>query len=182
MKGLMRSWFGSLGAAWGVTGVVALLGFAIVRLAPMAEAALAKPLTPLQWLGLGLSLIFFGYTEGYRAFQLQFAPRVVARAFSLIERPSAVRVALAPAFAMGYFGATRKRLIVSWALTAGIVVLVKLVGLVGQPWRGIIDLGVIVALGWGAACIVVLAVQALSGRVPGVETDIPSWAEPEPTL
>lgn len=174
MKRRMRSWVGAAGAAWGIIGVIGLLTYAIARLGPVGASVLAAPLTPVEWGAVAVSLVFFGYVEGYRAFQLQFSPRVVARAFSLVENPDPLRVALAPAFAMGFFGATRKRLVVSWSLTGGIVLLVMLVRALPQPWRGIVDLGVVVALAWGAAVIMVLAVKAASGRVPGVPTDIPA--------
>lgn len=170
----MKAGWGVFGAIWGISGVVALLMYAVVRLTPIAAEALDGSLGSLHYLGILASLVFFGYTEGYRAFQKQFAPRVVARALSLLDHATVPRVVLAPAFAMGYFGATRRRMIASWLLTAGIIVLIQLVGMVAQPWRGIIDLGVVVALLWGAAAIFIFALYALGGHVPSVSKDLPA--------
>lgn len=169
---------GWLGALWGIGGVVAILLFAVVRLAPIAVEALRGPLGLLEWSAVVVSLVFFAYTEGFKAFQKQFSPRVVVRAMSLVERPDFVRVLLAPLFSMGFFGATRKRMIVSWVLTAAIIVLIRLVGALSQPWRGIIDLGVVVALLWGVFAILAFAAQALSGKLPAVSADLPSSPEP----
>lgn len=169
----MQAIVGALGTIWGLGGVLALLGTAILRLGPIGLEALRDPFGATEWTALAVSLLFFGYTEGYRAFQLQFAPRVVARAFAIYEQPSWLRVVLAPAFAMGFFGATRKRLIVSYSLSLGIVGLIALVRAVPQPWRGIVDLGVVLALAWGAVSIVVYAVQAWQGKRPSIATDIP---------
>lgn len=172
----MRALVGALGATWGILGVVGVLGYAIARLSPVAARALEGPLGAPEWIAVAASLLFFGYVEGYRAFQLQFSPRVVARAFTLLEQPTPTRVLLAPAFAMGFFGATRKRMVVSWMLALGIVLLVRGVRELAQPWRGIVDLGVVVALGWGAAAILVLAAKAVAGRLPSIATDIPQQA------
>lgn len=169
----MKENWGWLGAAWGILGVTSLLLFAVARLTPIALASMDGSWGSLHYLAVLSSLVFFGYTEGYKAFQLQFSPRVVARSLSLVSRPSRVRVLLAPAFAMGFFGATRKRMVVSWALTAGIIVLIRLVGMAPQPWRGIIDLGVVFALLWGAASILVFAARAVGGRAPMIALDLP---------
>ena len=47
----------------------------------------------------------------------------------------------------------RRGLIVAWALVIGIVALVLLVRLAPQPWRGIIDAGVVLGLGIGSLSI-----------------------------
>lgn len=174
----MSSRISALGAAWGILGVVGILGFAIVRLAPIAADALGGtyPLGSLHWLAVAASLAFFGYTEGYKAFQRQFSPRVVARGLSLLEPAPPLRLVLAPFFCMGFFGATRRRMIVSWTLTAAIVALVVGVRALPQPWRGIIDLGVVLALGWGAVAILAIAVKAVAGDRPGIAADLPEAA------
>ena len=50
---------------------------------------------------------------------------------------------------MGYFSATRERLIAIYALTAGIVVLIVIVHMLPQPWRAVLDIGVVLGLTWG---------------------------------
>ncbi len=172
----MDARWAALGAAWGITGVVGLLAFAVARLAPVAAEALAGPLDPVHWVAVAASLAFFGYTEGYRAFQRQFSPRVVARAFALLHRGTPLSVLLAPLFCMGFFGATRKRMIVSWSLTGGIVLLIAAVRALPQPWRGIVDLGVVFALVWGAVAILAFAARAALGEGPRVPADLPEPA------
>jgi len=151
---------GILGAWWGVLGVVLILSSAIYRLAGYAVEALRGPLTPLQWGALLAVLGFMAYFEGYRGFQKAFSPRVAARARYLREHPHWAHVLAAPLFCMGYFHATRRRKIVAYSLTAGIIALVLLVRLLPQPWRGIIDAGVLLGLGWGIITIAIAAVIA----------------------
>ena len=169
----MKSKLGWFGAAWGVLGVVGILLLAVTRLVPIAQQAFEHAIDLTRALAIVASLGFFGYVEGYRAFQQQFSPRVVARAFSLVEYSTLPRLVFAPLFAMGFFGATRKRIIVSWSLTFGIILLIRLVGSLSQPWRGIIDLGVVVALIWGAVAVLAFAGRAMFGSLPNVSPDLP---------
>ena len=84
---------------------------------------------------------------------------------------------LAPAYCMAFFHATKRRLVVAWIVTAGVVVLIVLVGLTPQPWRGIIDAGVIVGLGYGVVSILLFIVWAVSGRVPLGPPEVPEATE-----
>jgi len=153
---------GAFGAAWGVGGVGLLLGGAVYRLAPMAVVALSDPLGALQWAFLVVWVVFMAVTEGYFGFQRSFSPRVAARARYLAEHPDVLRSFLAPLFCMGYFHATRRLQVKSVLLTVGIVVLVLTVRLVPQPWRGIVDLGVVLGLAWGLVAIGVFTVRAFA--------------------
>ena len=63
---------------------------------------------------------------------------------------------------MGYFHARRRTRITAIALTLGIVVLVILVSLCPQPWRGIIDFGVVLGLAWGWLSFAIYSVLALT--------------------
>lgn len=164
---------GTLGAVWGVAGVVWLLGHAVVRLVPRAWEALSSPLTPVQWAGLVLVVLFMAYTEGYKGFQKAFSPRVVARAVWLRDHPRAWLVLLAPVFCMGMVHATRKRLAVSWGITLMVVLLILGVRQLPHPWRGIVDAGVVVGLSWGVLAILGWAVPALRGRALPVPPDVP---------
>ncbi len=155
---------GRIGALWGVVGVSALIGWAIWRLAPVAAEAWHMPWGWLEWAVAVPWLLFMLVGEGYRGFQQGFAPRVAARARYLRDHPRVWHVLLAPAFCMGFFHATRKRMIVSWAVTAGIVLLIVLVRLLPQPWRGIVDLGVVAGLAWGLVAIVLFALHALTAQ------------------
>jgi hypothetical protein len=74
---------------------------------------------------------------------------------------------------MGFFHATHRRMITSYTLTGGIVVLIILVRMTPQPWRGIIDLGVVLGLVWGMLAIVLFAIRALASRRFDFATDLP---------
>jgi hypothetical protein len=156
-----RSMLGTIGALWGLAGVLLLLASAAFRLAPLARDAFSYPFTWLHWTSLVLIVLGMAYMEGYKGFQQAFSPRTAARARYLRQNPRILHVALAPFFCMGYFHATRRRKITSIALTSGIIVLIILVRFVEQPWRGIIDAGVVVGLVWGIVSLVVFSVQAL---------------------
>jgi len=165
---------GQVGRAWGLLGVLVLLGQAIYRLGALALAALRSPLGPWQWAVLAAWTAAMVYGEGVRGFQRGFSPRVVARAWYLARHPHPVHVPLAPLYAMGLVHATRKRLVTSWALTTTMIGLVILMRFVSQPLRGIIDAGVVAGLIWGAVAILVFALRGALGRPPGVALDLPS--------
>jgi hypothetical protein len=153
---------GVFGAFWGLAGVALLLGSAIYRLTPLAIDAFTYDWSWYHWLSFALMLFFMAYAEGYRAFQLGFSPRVAARARHLRDHPNALYAVLAPLFCMAYFHAPKRRQIVSISVTAGIIVLVILVRLLEQPWRGIIDGSVVVGLAWGLVSLIVFGYQAVT--------------------
>jgi hypothetical protein len=170
---------GVAAAAWGLLGVTALLGQAIWRLTPPAIEAFARHrLTPTQWVAAAGAVVFMGFFEGYKGFQRGFSPRVVKRALHLARHPRPLHVALAPLFSMGLLHASRKRLVVSWSIVVAVLAAVALVRHVAQPWRGIIDAGVVVGLAWGLAAVVAFALRAAAGRPPAVPADLPSAPEP----
>lgn len=143
----------TLGFFWGVGGVVLLLAFAIWRLAPMALALDGAAMDPVHWAALLFSVAYMAYAEGYRGFHQGFAPRVVARARRLRDDPRPAHVAAAPLYCMGFVHATRRRRLLSIGLTAMIVGFVLAVRLLPQPWRGILDAGVVAGLSIGVCSI-----------------------------
>jgi hypothetical protein len=145
----MKRAIGVLGAIWGTVGVSFLLTFAIYRLTPKAIHAYEQGLSGAQWAITAAVVIFMAYSEGYRGFQTRFSPRTAARIRYLYERPSVVHSLSGPVFAMGFFHANRRTKIIAYGLTVGIIVLVTLVHMLDQPWRGIVDAGVVVGLAWG---------------------------------
>ena len=160
---------GLLIATWGVLGVCALLFRAVWRLSTLA-------LEPLRDGGLGpihvvVYVVWIGFSiwsEGYRGFQKRVSPRVVARALYLAKHPRPLWVALAPAFCMTLFHATRRGLLTAWGVLVMVVTLVVIVGRIPQPWRGIIDAGVVIGLVWGIVAILWFFARALAGHpVPG---------------
>jgi hypothetical protein len=161
------------GAVWGLSGVALLLGSAIYRLAPLAAEALRFQLLWHQWIFLILVLVFMAYAEGYRAFQLGFSPRVAARARYIRTRGRLIDAFFAPLFCMAYFHAPVRRRIVSISVTAGIIALVLLVRLLPQPWRGIVDAGVIVGLAWGLISLVVFGLQAFTSSAFAYSPEVP---------
>lgn len=157
---------------WAVGGNLAILARAIHGLAPRAVEALQHPLGAVEWAALAAWVVFCAWAEGYRGFQTRFSPRLVGRALYLARHPRPLAVVLAPAHAIGLFDATPRRLAGSWGLVLGITALVLLVRLLDQPWRGIVDAGVVVGLTWGGLSILWLTLLALRGRDPVVPLDL----------
>ncbi len=161
-------------AAWGVLGVIAILAQACLRLAPRAwEPIVDGSFSWWQWVLWVVWVAQMIYSEGYRGFHRAFSPRVVARAFYLARNPHPVRIALAPLFCMGLFHATRKRLIVAWVMVTAIVGVILLVRQLNQPWRGLIDAGVVIGLAVGSASILYYMVRAYNGHSMPVPPDVP---------
>jgi len=169
----VRSLFANVGALWGLGGVILLLASAIYRLSPMAVDSATYPWNWHHWLGLIFIVLFMAYFEGYRAFQQAFSPRVAARARYLRNHFNFSHVLFAPLFCMAYFHAPLRRRITSMGVTAGIVVLVVLVRLIPQPWRGIIDGGVIIGLAWGVVTLLVYGFHALTGSEFPYSPEVP---------
>jgi hypothetical protein len=164
----------TLGFVWGIGGIVLLLLFAVVRLGPMALELSALELQQIHWFALAVSVLYMAYAEGYKGFYLAFAPRVVARAFYLQANPRPLHIMLAPVFCMGYIYATRKRKLLSFGLTGMIICFVLLVRLLPQPWRGIVDAGVVTGLVVGIVSILYFLLQRLRyPERPGVGADVP---------
>lgn len=166
----MLAWFGAL---WGLAGVVLLLGSAVYRLSPLAIDAFSYDWLWYHWVALVLMTLFMAYAEGYRAFQQAFSPRVAARARYLRDHPDALHAILAPLFCMAYFHAPKRRRITSISVTAGIILLILLVRLLEQPWRGIVDGSVIVGLAWGLVSLVLFGYQAFTASHFNYSPEVP---------
>jgi hypothetical protein len=164
---------------WGLCGVVGLIASAVWRLTPRIVELTDASLGLLHWLVLAVFTPYMAYAEGYKGFHLNFAPRVVARAWYLrdMQSPGSLQgfllTLLAPAFCMGYFHATRRRMLVSWLVSSAIVALVIAVSHTPQPWRGIVDAGVVTGLGMGIASLLWHWQRAWRGIKPEVPLDLP---------
>lgn len=167
------STIGICASIWGIGGVALILGSAVYRLSFIAADALSYHLLWYHKLSLLIVVLFMAYTEGFRAFQQGFSPRVAARSRYLSLNPRLTHVLLAPLFCMGFFHATRRRRITSLSVTIGIIILVVLVSLLPQPWRGIIDAGVIVGLVWGIVSLLIFGVIAFRSDSFNFHPDIP---------
>ena len=170
------SWLGRVGWIWGLAGFLGLMVFAIVRLAPIALNSLQQSLDWRHWLVFGVNLVLMAYYEGYKGFQKGYSPRVVARAEHLRKHPTLLSVALAPAFCMAYFHATRRRLISAWVLTISIIILILLFTLLPEPWKGLLDAGVVLGLSWGVVATVIAAVQVVTGARAAANPELPESA------
>lgn len=165
-------------ATWGVLCVLMLLTQAVWRLTPLAVDALRSGLSPVEITILVVWTVVAAYAEGYRGFQKAFSVRVVNRAFHLGHHPRPLHVVLALPYCMALMHATRRGLIRSWVLLVSMICLVVLVKLMPQPWRGIVDAGVVVGLAWGAVSIVVLFLRgAMFGPAPPRDLPEPAVAQ-----
>jgi len=163
-----------LAIAWGALGCSCYLSYGIKKVVPIVKNGMQMMDCGFHWSLLIVTLLFFAYFEGYKGFQKGFSPRVVSRAWVVAERPSSKRnppfwhKVLAPWFCIGYFHGTRKRVITSWCVTAGIFLIVVGVKRMPNPYRAIVDAGVMLGLSWGAISIIVIYVRSLASGKPPV--------------
>lgn len=165
MKKLFIHYGRQCAAVWGILGIVFILTSPIYRLSQISWPVLTQ--MPLAWyhlLCLVVSVGFMAYAEGYKGFQLNFSPRVVARARYLQHHAGWFNGLLAPLFCMAYFGATKRRQIASFILTSVLVLLIYLVSYLPQPWRMVVDAGVIIGLIWGVVSVIVIACIGLRAK------------------
>jgi hypothetical protein len=167
---------GIAAAAWAITGWSAVLVYAIMRLGGISAEALGSELTLWQKVALAANVLFMAFAEGYRGFQRKFSPRTAARVLYLRREAGWIETLLAPFFCVGYFGATARILRLTYIGTLLIVALVVLVHRFPQPWRGIVDAGVVVGLTWGLLSFWYMSWRALwtgeylvSPEVPGTQ-------------
>ncbi|MGB5812061.1 MAG: hypothetical protein WBG86_16115 [Polyangiales bacterium] len=170
-------------ATWGIAWVSLLLGQAIWRLTPYAvEPWTQEMMSTGQQAIYVIWLVANGYLEGYRGFQLRFSPRVVSRAVYLGRNPKPLWVLLALPFCMSLFHSTRRQKTVSWTFIGALVLVIWWVRTLPQPWRGIIDGGVVFGLVWGLVVIWWLFGRYLAGAETPPPTDLPTPKLPENEL
>lgn len=171
----MRPWVEKLLATWGIAWVSLLLGRAIWRLAPLALEPWTQDLMTRSQQGIYIGwLVANAYLEGYRGFQLRFSPRVVSRAIYLGQNPRPLWVILALPFCMSLFHSTRRQMTVSWVFIGALVLVIWWVRSLPQPWRGIIDGGVVLGLAWGLGVIWWLFARYLLGAKIPPPGDLPA--------
>lgn len=151
-----------------------------MRLGPLVMDGLALPWAWFHWALFALNLVLMAWFEGYRGFQQNYAPRFAARSEYLYRHASLLQVLIAPLVCMGFVNAPKRRVIATFALTSGIILIVLLYRQLPQPWRGILDAGVVLGLAWGMAATawhVALALrngpQADPQITPGLAVDHP---------
>jgi hypothetical protein len=164
---------------WGVLQVFSILGNAIKRILPIAiEPFKNKDMNIYQCTAYLLFSIFMGYTEGYKGFQCKLSPLVVKRASLLYENKSILTFLFSGPYSMGLFNASKKRLIVSWGISLGVMGLTFLVKKLPYPYRSIIDGGVVVGLTWGLVSIGLQFIKSIySGKPPDIDPCLPNKIE-----
>ena len=157
-----RKPMGIAGALWGILGIQILLIAAVYRLTPFAVDTFSYDLHWYHILFLLISIVFMAFFEGYMGFQRRFSPRVASRARYLRDNPRTDLIILAPFFCMSYFHAPLKRKITSVSLTIFIILMIIAVRKLSQPWKGIVDAGVVIGLIWGIISIAFYSYQAFT--------------------
>ncbi len=164
---------GLFGAVWGLSGIFLLLGSAIYRLSLVSLESFSYDLLWYHWVFLVCFTVFMAYAEGYKGFQKQFSPRVAARAQYLLNHTNTVHILLGPLFCMAFLHATKRRQITSIMVTVGIILLIVLVRFLSQPWRGIVDAGVVVGLVWGLVSLLIFSIQAFLSGTSHYSPEVP---------
>ncbi len=168
-----------LGVVWGISGIAAVLVYAAISLGRYAQEALAAGLGPAEWLVLVVNTTLMAWAEGYRGFQQRFSPRVAARALNLYLHPTVPRLMLAPLFCAGYFGATVRLRRAIWIGTGAIVLAVLLFNQLPQPWRGILDAGVLVGMVWGTISLLAMGWTTFRERREIAPAEVPGQVPAE---
>ncbi len=163
---------GTVAAFWGMFGVCGVLLYAVWRMLGHVQEGFLHSFEVSHYALMIPWLFFMAYSEGYKGFQKSFSPRVAARACFLKDNSTWLRALLAPIFCMGFFDSTRKRKIVIWVLLVMVTAFVILFQYISQPWRGILDLGVVVGLSWGVAATLIYFFRYWFGTESG-DPEIP---------
>lgn len=153
-------------STFGLFVVAFTLAEASVRLGARALTTVHAGLSLQEYALLLLSIAAFGYGEGYRALHRRFVPHVIERAIALAKSDlGGLRgLALSPLYVLCMVHAERRVLAKAWLSVALIVCAVLVVKALPEPYRGIIDAGVAVALGIGLGSLILGYVAAVRGK------------------
>ena len=149
---------------YSIGGVIAIFSSAIYRLYPHVKKSMSYEFSTLNWIVLAAYLIVMIVGKGYFALHRGFVPRVVNRSEQIIENGKLIDKILAPLYCMGFFKAPRKRMIISYVMIFFIVSFIVSASKIAQPWRGIIDLGVIIGLSLGILSLLSLGLKRLNTK------------------
>ncbi len=164
-----------IAAIWGIGGFILLLMYAVIRLFPKSIEAFDFSFAWYHWLAFALNIGFMAYSEGYKGFQASYSPRVAARAKYLCAHAKPYQLLLAPLFCMGFFDAPKRRRISAILLTIMIVILVIIFQRLPQPWRGILDAGVVVGLSWGIIATMIYVIKAFVDHQFNHDPEVPGY-------
>ncbi|HET8938379.1 MAG TPA: hypothetical protein VFN67_33275 [Polyangiales bacterium] len=155
-------------STFGLAVVAITLGEACMRLGARALVTLHSGLSLYESVLFFSSIAAFGYGEGYRALHQRFVPHVIERAILLAR--SDIRgfrgFSLAALYVLCLVHAERRERVKAWISVALIVCAVVIVKALPEPYRGIIDAGVAVALAIGLGSLIsgfVAAVRSTRG-------------------
>ncbi len=146
---------------WAASGPLALLLGALYRLAPRASDALAAVATFPEGVLLGVCAVGMIWLEGHRGFHQRVVPDIAARVNSLAGDGTGWRLAFAPLVASELIGAPRRRLLRRWLLVAGVIGVIAITQLLGEPARGIVSMAVFCGLSWGTGSLFLALLVAL---------------------
>jgi hypothetical protein len=155
---------GTFAALWGLLGVLFNLGYAVYRVVPYSVAAFQMPLKWYHWIVMVAFALQMLYSEAYKGFHLKFCPRVTARMRYLRHHFNWRDALLAPIFCVGYYNASKRTKIVAYGIFIFVFVIVRLMQFIPQPWRGVIDVGVVVGLSAGMLSLIYHAIWAFSDK------------------
>ncbi len=139
----------SIVRVWGLLGIILIFALAITRLSPSIIVLFDQQLHLVHWIFGIIYLSIMVVIKGYLVLQLRFAKKVLNRLSLLEARGSKVERVLAPFFCMSFFHAPRRQMFVSYFIIIFIVILAVFSKKIPIIFRGIIDLGVSLALIWG---------------------------------
>ena len=149
---------------YSIGGVIAIFSSAIYRLYPHVHESISYEFSILNWIVLTAYLLIMIIGKGYFALHRGFVPRVISRSELLIENGNLFDILLAPLYCMGFFKAPRKRMIISYVMISFIVTFIVSASKISQPWRGIIDLGVVIGLSLGILSLLFLGLKKLISK------------------
>jgi len=156
-----------LTAGWALLGVSALFGSAVFRLGSRGVATLQAGLDAFHLGALVVLVVVFVYGEGVRAIQQRYAPHLLGRVSRVSRERRWIFRLLAPLYAMSLVGAERRSLLRAWGGVSAIVGAILLLRVTPEPWRGIVDLAVALALAWGLGAILTKAWRRWRGGEAG---------------
>ncbi len=149
---------------YSIGGVIAIFSSAIYRLYPHVQESISYEFSILNWIILALYLLVMIVGKGYFALHRGFVPRVINRSELLVENGTFIDRLLAPLYCMGFFKAPKKRLIISYSMLFLIITFIVSASKISQPWRGIIDLGVVIGLSLGILSLLILGFNKLISK------------------
>ena len=144
-------------------GILAVIGFAVFRLAIRARYISTYELVWYHWVVLVIGTLILVYVKSYRAFLLKLAPRIATRARDIRADPKPAKVIFAPFYCMGFFGSGRPTQVRIVSITLAMVALIIVVRYLPEPWCAILDFCIAVALALGSYFILMESLRHTPG-------------------